>query len=271
MEANQTQATSQPASEAQPAGSPAASPPGAPAVATPPGAPAVATPPGTPAATTPQTVSAALAASPRVIVDTPSIGGSIALKGGKIDDIILKDYPETIDAKSPNIRLFSPPRTPDAYSAETGFVGPAGAQDSNFDTVWTADRQTLHSRPAGDIDLGQWRGPCFQAGDRGRRQTHVHDRQYGRELRRRAGDGRSPTGSSCATAGRTCAGYSVLHEGFVGVITGGGASGVRLTLPVQEVTYAAIEKDAGRLPRLQGRRRLARVYRQVLGLRSYSR
>ena len=143
MEANQTQATSQPASEAQPAGSPAASPPGAPAVATPPGAPAVATPPGAPAATTPQTVSAALAASPRVIVDTPSIGGSIALKGGKIDDIILKDYRETIDAKSPNIRLFSPPGAPDAYWAETGFVGPAGAKTPNFDTVWTADRQTL--------------------------------------------------------------------------------------------------------------------------------
>ena len=66
------------------------------------------------------------------------------------------------------------------------------------------------------------------------------------------------------------AGYSVLHEGFVGVITGGGARG-RLTLPVQEVTYATIEKDTGKAAHLQGRRRLARLHRQVLGLRGYSR
>ena len=48
------------------------------------------------------------------------------------------------------------------------------------------------------------------------------------------------------------AGYSVLHEGFVGVITGGGASQVALTLPVQEVTYANIEKAAGRLDTFNG-------------------
>ena len=48
------------------------------------------------------------------------------------------------------------------------------------------------------------------------------------------------------------AGYSVLHEGFVGVITGSGASGVGLTLPVQQVTYANIEKATGRLNAFKG-------------------
>ncbi len=90
-----------------------------------------------------QTISEVLAASPRVTIDTPSIGGSINLKGGKIDDIILKDYRETIDPKSPNIRLFSPPGAPDAYWAETGFVSAGGGKTPNLDTVWTADRQTL--------------------------------------------------------------------------------------------------------------------------------
>ena len=87
--------------------------------------PTAALPPGAPAATASETVSQVLAASPRVAIDTPSLGGSIDLKGGKIDDIILKDYRETIDPKSPNIRLFSPPGAPDAYWAETGFVSPA--------------------------------------------------------------------------------------------------------------------------------------------------
>ena len=65
-----------------------------------------------------------------MIIDTPSVGGSIDLKGGKIDDIVLKDYHETVDPKSPNVRLFSPPGAPDAYWAETGFVSPSGSKDS---------------------------------------------------------------------------------------------------------------------------------------------
>ena len=44
----------------------------------------------------------------------PSLGGSIDLTGGLIDDLILKGYRETIDPKSPNINLFSPPGGPDA-------------------------------------------------------------------------------------------------------------------------------------------------------------
>ena len=136
----------------------------------------------------PATVSAALAASPRVVIDTPSVGGSIDLKGGKIDDIILKDYHETVDPKSPNVRLFSPPGAPDAYWAETGFVSPAGAKTPGLDAVWTADRQTLTPSATGDADLGQWRGSRLQARDRGRRQIHVHDHGLGRELRQRGGD-----------------------------------------------------------------------------------
>jgi YidC/Oxa1 family membrane protein insertase len=103
----QTQANvTAPASEAQPGATPAAPSAALPGAAIPPGAPATA---GV------ETVSQALAASPRVIIDTPSIGGSIDLKGGRIDDIILKDYHETVDPKSPNVRLFSPPGAPDAY------------------------------------------------------------------------------------------------------------------------------------------------------------
>ena len=44
----------------------------------------------------------------------------------------------------------------------------------------------------------------------------------------------------------------MLHEGFVGVVAGGDTSQVALTLPVQEVTYAAIEKDPGRVRSFKG-------------------
>ena len=78
------------------------------------GAGAIAPPGAAPAAAAPETLGEALAASPRVAIDTASLGGSIDLKGGLLDDIILKAYHETIDPKSPNIRLFAPQGGPDA-------------------------------------------------------------------------------------------------------------------------------------------------------------
>ena len=61
----------------------------------------------------------ALAQSPRIAIDTPSLKGSIALKGGRIDDLTLKDYRETVERNSPLIRLLSPPGTSNRSSRGT--------------------------------------------------------------------------------------------------------------------------------------------------------
>src|SRR5215217_4572847 len=55
----------------------------------------------------PMTREAALAASPRVKIDTPRLAGSIALKGGRIDDLALTKYRENVDPKSPPIVLLA--------------------------------------------------------------------------------------------------------------------------------------------------------------------
>src|SRR5262245_46091212 len=57
--------------------------------------------PAQPSAPPTQTMSreGALAASPRVRIDTPSVTGSIALKGARIDDLSLVKYRETVDPK----------------------------------------------------------------------------------------------------------------------------------------------------------------------------
>src|SRR5262249_24590354 len=63
-------------------------------------------PPGQADVTTPaeqKSREAALALSPRVPIETPAIMGSIALKGGRIDDISLSKYRETVDPNSPAI------------------------------------------------------------------------------------------------------------------------------------------------------------------------
>ena len=50
------------------------------------GAGALAPPGAAPAEAAPKTLAEALAASPRVAIDTPSLGGSIDLQGGLVDD-----------------------------------------------------------------------------------------------------------------------------------------------------------------------------------------
>ena len=45
----------------------------------------------------PKSLAQALALSPEIAIDTRSISGSIALKGGRIDDVSLKNYRETVD------------------------------------------------------------------------------------------------------------------------------------------------------------------------------
>jgi YidC/Oxa1 family membrane protein insertase len=83
----------------------------------------------------------ALASSPRLIIETPELQGSINLVGAQLDDLHLKGYRETIDPKSPTIVLLSPAGSPNAFFAEQGFVGATGttAKLPDAKTIWSAD------------------------------------------------------------------------------------------------------------------------------------
>jgi YidC/Oxa1 family membrane protein insertase len=96
--------------------------------------------PATPKAT--KSVPAALASAPRVSIRTPSLSGSINLKGAQIDDLLLVDQKQTIARNSPPVRLLSPLGAPGAYIAQFGWTA-QGAQVPTLDTVWTADSQQL--------------------------------------------------------------------------------------------------------------------------------
>ncbi len=91
---------------------------------------------------------AALAASPRVAIDTPRLKGSINLTGARFDDLVLPSYRQTNDKASPPVRLFSPSRTADAQFAQFGWVGALAPPAT---AVWTADRPTL--TPATPVTL----------------------------------------------------------------------------------------------------------------------
>ncbi|MDF1715117.1 MAG: membrane protein insertase YidC [Antarcticimicrobium sp.] len=67
-----------------------------------------------------------VADAPRVAIDTPRLTGSISLLGGRIDDLSLKDYRETIDAGSPIVKMLKPVGDEGAYYALYGWAPGAG-------------------------------------------------------------------------------------------------------------------------------------------------
>ena len=86
----------------------------------------------------------ALKESPRVAIDTPRLSGSIALKGSRVDDLVLKDYRETVEPNSPQVVLLSPLNSEHAYFSVYYWV----SDDKSInlptgDTVWESDGQVL--------------------------------------------------------------------------------------------------------------------------------
>ena len=77
--------------------------------------------------TLPADLGAAAPAAPeagRVEIQTPSLSGSISLAGGRIDDLLLTKYRETLDEDSPNVRLLSPSSATATDAIQTGASKP---------------------------------------------------------------------------------------------------------------------------------------------------
>src|SRR5215468_1391547 len=201
----------------------------------PPGtAPQAPTQPGTVAQ--PMNRDVALTLSPRVRIDTPSLSGSISLKGGRIDDLSLVKYRETVDPSSPPIVLLAPSGSPHPFYAEFGWFPPTGASLKlpNADTMWQQEG-------TGTLGVGR---PVTLIYDNGEglqfRRTIAVDENYLFTLK----DEAINKGASAVTlypfalisrhGTPQTLGYYILHEGLIGVFGDKG---------LQEETYANIEKQ----------------------------
>ncbi len=176
---------------------------------------------------------ALIAASPHIAISTPRLNGSIDLKGGRIDDLALEQYRETVDPHSPPIVLFSPSGAPEAYYAEFGWVPASGTTEKvpGPDTVWTQD----HSGALG-VDH-----PVTLTYDNGTgllfRRTIAVDDHYLFTIRDEVQNksGNPVTLFPYALISRhgtpKTLGYYILHEGLIGVMGNDGE---------QEQTYKKI-------------------------------
>ena len=108
-------------------------------------------PPGAPG--TPEVArTQALATTERVAIESGSVEGSLALTGGRIDNLVLSDYRQTPARDAPHVRLLNPPGGPNAYFAEFGWV-PTDQTTAvpGRDAKWQADGEVI--RPERPVTL----------------------------------------------------------------------------------------------------------------------
>jgi YidC/Oxa1 family membrane protein insertase len=182
----------------------------------------------------PMTREEALAASPRVRIETPSVAGSISLRGGRIDDLSLIKYHETVDPGSPPIVLLAPSGSPSPFYSEFGWSAASGTTVKlpGPDTLW---QQT----GGGTLSVGR---PVTLAYDNGEglefRRTIAVDDKYLFTIK----DEVVNKGASAITlypyalisrhGTPHTLGYYILHEGMIGVLDD----------KLQEASYSDIEK-----------------------------
>ena len=159
-----------------------------------------------------------LAASDRVAIETPRVHGSFALTGGRIDDLWLSDYRETLDEDSPEVLLLSPLGAPGAYYAEFGWApaSQGAVKVPDAQTVWTANRNTL--TPESPVTLTWDNGEGLEFF-----RTLAIDQNYMITVTQRVENNgtASVTLFPYALASRTglpdTLGFFILHEGPIGV------------------------------------------------------
>ncbi len=107
--------------------------------------PSATAPAAVPAETTSSqdTTEVAAADAPRVEITTERLSGSISLLGGRIDDLKLNDYRETLEEGSPIVSFLSPNGQPNAYYALYGWAPGASLtidQVPGANTLWSVEQ-----------------------------------------------------------------------------------------------------------------------------------
>jgi YidC/Oxa1 family membrane protein insertase len=192
----------------------------------------------------------ALDRSPRIAIKTPSLQGSISLRGGRIDDLSLAQYHETTDPKSPAIELFSPSGSAQPFYAEFGWINASGTALGmpTSETIWrqvesdSLGSNSLESKSLESNSLGVGR-PVQLSWQNGeglefRRTISVDDKYLFTVRDEVENRGQAPVAiAPYALISRhnppPALGNYLLHEGAIGVLGDEG---------LQELTYKTLDE-----------------------------
>ncbi len=196
-----------------------------------PGLPAAAPGAAQAAAAMPRDV--ALARSPRVPIDSRRLIGSVSLRGGRVDDLTMKDYRETVAPNSPRIDLLSPSETARPYFVQFGWVAGPDSRDVPMpkdDTLWQAEGDALTSDKPLTLVWDNGQGLVF-------RRTLALDANFLLTVKDRV-ENTGTTPVSLLPYALTkrwptphTEGFYILHEGLIGVTDG----------VLREISYSSIK------------------------------
>jgi YidC/Oxa1 family membrane protein insertase len=176
----------------------------------------------------------ALKESDRVLIENKNLSGSISLRGALIDDIILKNYRETLDPNSKPIVLLSPKKYEQGYFVESGWATTKSdikVPDNN--SLWQI-KEGKKLTPNSPITL-EWNsreGLIFS------KKIEIDDK-YLFKITETIRNDKNKTvdlfhyGQITKNAKPTTENFYILHEGLIGVVDKN----------LKEETYSAIEKE----------------------------
>jgi YidC/Oxa1 family membrane protein insertase len=213
-----------------------------PSVAPTPGAPATGTSapaPGDLTIGTDLTRAQALEQTPRIAIETPTITGSLSLKGARIDDVVLRDYKETLQPDSQQIHLLEPTGLRKPYYAEFGWVAApnSAVKLPNADTVWTTGAAKLTPETPITLSWDNGEGLVFE-------RTISVDAHYmfsvEQKIRNTGAEQVTlfPYGLLSRGGIPETIGFYILHEGPIGVFDE----------TLQEVDYDDLQEDGDVVP-----------------------
>ena len=159
----------------------------------------------------------ALRSSPRINIDSPTLYGSIALVGGRIDDLILKNYGQGVEEGSERIHLLHPVGAPKSYYAEFGWVGSSNdLKLPGANTSWKATQTELRPGKPVTLTWDNQSGLLFE-------RTYEIDDGYMITATQRVTNtkkksvGLFPYGLIARSGTPDTLGFYILHEGPLGV------------------------------------------------------
>ena len=176
----------------------------------------------------------ALKETDRVFIENSNLSGSISLRGALIDDIILKNYRETLDKSSKPIVVLSPKKSEDGYFVESGWATTkADVKVPDNNSVWQI-REGKKLTPASPVTL-EWNnreGVIFS------KKIEVDDK-YLFKITETIRNEKSKTielfhySQITKNTKPNTENFYILHEGLIGVVDKN----------LKEETYSTIEKE----------------------------
>ncbi len=159
-----------------------------------------------------------LAKDHRIQIKSPSLLGSIRVKGGRFDELYLDKYKETLAEDSADVELFNPAKSANAYFADFGWISnDKTLRLPNSETIWQVKGKELTPQSPIVLEWNNGQGIRFI-----RKISVDNDYMFTIEQDVENNSGKAislyPYGLLRRQHDTKAAGKSIIHEGISGVV-----------------------------------------------------